>query len=149
MTFHPFSARPFLSLGFSSGRVVPGASARSALAVALLIGAPAPLLAQDLSQMPQQSVLDTPGSRPSRPVVRPVYPQQAPSAAPVPMVSNPVVQAVPSVSRPVVQPLPAGDGKTLDAALARFPFLEGYDDTQWINSDRTCARRAARPKPLP
>lgn len=120
MTFHPFSARPFLSLGFSSGRVVPGASARSALAVALLIGAPAPLLAQDLSQMPQQSVLDTPGSRPSRPVVRPVYPQQAPSAAPVPMVSNPVVQAVPSVSRPVVQPLPAGDGKTLDAALARL-----------------------------
>lgn len=93
----------------------------SALVVALLISAPAPLLAQDLSQMPQQSVLDNPGSRTVRTVPRAMTAQPAP----YPMVSNPVVQPLPTVSRPVVQPVPAGNASAgesqgLNAALVRL-----------------------------
>lgn len=107
MTFETSPARPF-----------------SALAAVLLMAAPLPLLAQDLSQMPQQSVLDTPGSRTARPVTRsttPPAPTPTYTGAPLPMVSNPVVQPLPTVSRPVVQAVPSGgDGQGLNAALARL-----------------------------
>lgn len=97
----------------------------STLALAASIPAtvtPAAAQAQDLSRMPQHSVLDGPAPR-SRTPVPGVAP--APGAPVAPMVSNPVVQPVPVVSRPVVQPVPAGAASTnasqaLNAALSRL-----------------------------
>ena len=125
MTFQTFPHRPSILAPRRTVTLIP------ALAMVLALGAPGALMAQDLSQLPQQSVMDAPGSRAVRPVTRSTTPLPAPSyAAPLPMVSNPVVQPlptpraaqaeVPSVSRPVVQAVPSNNGQTLNAALDRL-----------------------------
>lgn len=74
------------------------------LIAALLAGTAAPLAAQDLAHMPQQSVLD--GPAPVR------------QTAPVPTVSRPVVQPVPAQSES--GGAAAGGSQALNAALARL-----------------------------
>lgn len=74
------------------------------LIAALLAGTAAPLAAQDLAHMPQQSVLD--GPAPVR------------QTAPVPTVSHPVVQPIPAQSEN--GGVAAGGSQALNAALARL-----------------------------